>query len=397
MIMYEARKPFFYVHPETNMVTNVDPRRCVRIVVNGFKPDIAEIPDLFRWGQTFLKGRGNQAVIDRGVEEWRGLVKEYCLDNFVPLPEQIAFVSNSKHQRRNNFLCVYASSLEAAYVCGRRVQLGSEEALMRWHAVVNRRSKLKMESGISMPSLPIMQKASESAKALTEHTLGFITHHLGLPYYACGDNAGQRVLSKKSIRLKGMPANVNAAEIQDWFEWGASVRPTSVFKDNAAKNRGEAGGAVAMVAEFLAPGLGCYEAEAVVEKAMFINKSLEHPFRGVTVKLQRIRKFSKGEVGLQIGFGVQLHLVEMQGLGSKWAILSFSFFQASMIWRVWSTGRTSPRWKWREFNSRYPLSYTRSFTWQICGELMSQLLKNLIGSRHPTKGLTNIYLMDSAC
>jgi hypothetical protein len=140
-IMYEARKPFTYVHPETNKATSVDPRCCVRIVVADNKPDNEEIPDLFRWGQVFLKGRQNRQVVDRQVDEWRALVKEHCMDKVLPVSEQIAFVGDSKHQLGNSLLCVYGSSQEAALVASRKVEMGSEGTLMRWHAVVNRRAK----------------------------------------------------------------------------------------------------------------------------------------------------------------------------------------------------------------------------------------------------------------
>lgn len=164
---------------------------------------------------------------------------------------------------------------------------------MRWHGVVNRRAKQKMAGGISMPSLPTKQEASKAAKALTEHTLGHRVHHLVQPYYAC-EEPGQRVLSKKSIRLKKMPADVTPSEIQDWFANGCGVRPTAVFRDSAAKNRGGDGQTVAMVAEFQSDG-NCHEQEAVVEKAMSLSNSEAHAFRGARVVLQRIRKSARGE------------------------------------------------------------------------------------------------------
>jgi hypothetical protein len=91
--------------------------------------------------------------------------------------------------------------------------------------------------GVSMPSLPTKEKASSSAKALTEHTLGYAVHHLVQPYYAC-EEPGQRVLSKRSIWLKKLPADVTSEEIQDWFMESCGVRPTAVYRDSAAKNRG---------------------------------------------------------------------------------------------------------------------------------------------------------------
>jgi hypothetical protein len=142
-IMYKARKPFSYVHLETNKATNVDPRHCVRVVVAEFKPDDEQIPSLIRWGQVFLKARRNQAEVDREVEVWQWLVREYCME-VLPVPEQIAFVGNSKHQRGNNLLCVFNSSQDAALVAGRKVEMGSEGTMMRWHGVFNRRAKQKM-------------------------------------------------------------------------------------------------------------------------------------------------------------------------------------------------------------------------------------------------------------
>jgi hypothetical protein len=47
MIMYEARKPFCYIHPETGKETKVDLRHCLRIVVDKFDPRDPAIPDLF--------------------------------------------------------------------------------------------------------------------------------------------------------------------------------------------------------------------------------------------------------------------------------------------------------------------------------------------------------------
>lgn len=292
-IMFEARKPFTYVHPETNKETSVDPRHCVRIVVADFKPDNEAIPDLFRWGQPFIKAPCNRPALDREVEEWRRLVKEHCMDNVLPVPEQIAFVGNSKHQRGNSLLCVYGSAQEASLAIGQKVEMGEEGTLMRWHGVVNRRAKQKMAGGVSMPRLPTMQEASTSAKALTEHTLGHPIHHLVQPYYAC-EEPGQRVLSERSIRLKKVPANVTPSEIVDWFVQGCGVRPTAVFKDSAAKNRGGDGQTVAMVAEFLSGG-NCHEQEAAMEKAMSLNNSSAYTFRGERVILQRIKKAAPGE------------------------------------------------------------------------------------------------------
>jgi hypothetical protein len=295
MIMYEARKPFTYTHPETGKETSVDPQHCVRIVVDSFKPENEEIPEFFRWGQVFVKNRRNQQVIDREVDYWRGMIKEHCMDNMLPVPDQVAFIANSKHQRGNSFLCVYGSAQEAASVARRRVVMGACETLLRWHGVVNRRGKLKMAGGVSMPGLPTMKEASLSAKALTEHTLGHAVHHLVQPYYAC-DQPGQRVLSERSIRLKNLPADVTSQEIANWFEQEAGVRPTSVFKDNAAKNR-ESSQTVAMVAEFLSDG-DCHEQEAVLVKAMTLNNSPTFLFRGARVVLQRIRQSARGEASL---------------------------------------------------------------------------------------------------
>jgi hypothetical protein len=151
-----------------------------------------------------------------------------------------------------------------------------------------------MTGGISMPSLPTMQKASSSAKALTEHTLGHAVHNLIQPYYACAE-PGQRVLSERSIRLKKMPVDVTSREVEDWFVEGCGVRPTAVYKDSAAKNRDGDGQIVAMVAEFRSEG-DCHEQEAVVEKAFSLNNSSEHLFRGARLVLQRIRKAARGEV-----------------------------------------------------------------------------------------------------
>jgi hypothetical protein len=209
------------------------------------------------------------------------------------VPEQIAFVANSRHMRGNNLLCVYGSSQEAASMTNKKVELGVERIMTRCHGVVNRRGKLKMAGGISMPSLPTMQKASTAAKTLTEHTLGHRTHHLVQPYYSC-DEPGQRVLSEKSIRLKNLPADVTAEEIENWFVLHAGVRPTTVFKDNAVKNRGGNGQAVAMVVEFVSGG-DCHQQEAVLEKAMSISNSPTHTFCGARVVLQRIRKAARGE------------------------------------------------------------------------------------------------------
>jgi hypothetical protein len=74
MIMYEARKPFTFVHPQSGKETSVDPCHSVRIVIDRFKPDNEEVPELFRWGQVFVKARKNQQVVDQEVESWRARV-----------------------------------------------------------------------------------------------------------------------------------------------------------------------------------------------------------------------------------------------------------------------------------------------------------------------------------
>lgn len=293
MIMYEARKPFCYLHPETGKETAVDPRHCLRLVVDRFDPKDAEIPELFRWGQPFLNKPANRMVISRELEDWRSRVQETSVQCFAPLPEHTVLVPDSQHHRGNSLLNVYSSLQETAAMKGKRIEMGG--ALIRWTAVVNRRRKLKMAGGVSMPSLPTMEKASAAAKAQADHTLGFRVHHLVPAYYGCGDDAGQRVLSESSIRLIAVPNDVTPSEIQDWFLQEAGVRPAGVYRDNVAKNRGKPARVVSMVVDFHAAGRGCFEQEAVMQKAMLVNNSSQHLFRGQRLKLQLIKKLSRGE------------------------------------------------------------------------------------------------------
>lgn len=293
MIMYEARKPFCYIHPETGEDTRVDTRHCLRLVVDKFDPKDPAISNLFRWGQPFLKNRANRMAVDREIGEWKGRVQDTSVQNFAPLPEQTVFVADSKHFRGNSLLNVYGSSFDTGAMKGKRIEMGG--VVLRWTAVVNRRRKLKMVGDVSMPSLPTMQQASAGAKALADHTLGFKVHHQVPAYYGCGDDAGQWVLSERSIRVKDMPSDASPGEIQNWFEQEAGVRPVGVYRDNAAKNRGKPEGGVSMVADCTIAEGDCFEQEARVEKAMLVHNSSAHTFRGERVKLQQIKKPSRGK------------------------------------------------------------------------------------------------------
>jgi hypothetical protein len=162
-------------------------------------------------------------AIDREIEFWKGRVQDTFVQHFAPSPEQIVFVANSKHFRGNSLLNVYGSSFDAEAMKGKRIEMGG--VALRWTAVVNRRPKLKMVGDVSMPSLPIMQQASAGAKALADHTLGFKVHHQLPAYYGCGDDAGQRVLSQRGVRLKDMPGDASSEKIRNRFNQEAGVRP----------------------------------------------------------------------------------------------------------------------------------------------------------------------------
>jgi hypothetical protein len=50
-----------------------------------------------------------------------------------------------------------------------------------------------------------------------------------------------------------------------------------------------------MVADFTAAEGDCFEQEARVEKAMLVHNSAAHTFRGECIKLQRMKKPSRGK------------------------------------------------------------------------------------------------------
>jgi hypothetical protein len=243
MIMYEAKKPYSFFDTESGQEVRTEPHNCIRLVVDKYSISDPSIPALFKKGEKAANASENAEQNQAKVDQYKEEIVKFCAKALLPIPDKIEYVIDKKHARGNNFLLIYKEAREAMLLRNRWVEL--EGCLFRLHAVINRRKKLTMAGGLSGPSLATAKQASEVAKQLTEHTLGWQVDALTPSFYNC-NLAGQHVLSDKSIRLKKLPEGVTAGELKVWFSEEAGVTPTQVYQDNVGRNRSTRKGLVAL-------------------------------------------------------------------------------------------------------------------------------------------------------
>jgi hypothetical protein len=295
MIMYEARKPFSFYDSASGQHIRTEPYNCVPLVAEKFSIRDPAVPELFRRGVRDVADRAENKRHEQEVDDFKEEILEFCEDRVLPRPEAIEFTMDKKHSRGNNFLLVFKSASEATLLRGLRGELGG--CPVRFHAVVNRRKKLTLAGGLSVPNLPTVQEASSSVKQLTAHTLGYPIDKIMPAFHNC-DQPGERVLLDKSMRVKGVPMDVSFEELSDWFTEVAAVTPTKVFKDHGGHNPGPSN-LVTMVADFGRIGSTCEDSYGDVEKAMLAGSSENHLLRGEKVELYRLqrRTIGKGKSG----------------------------------------------------------------------------------------------------
>ncbi|GAQ79805.1 hypothetical protein KFL_000380370 [Klebsormidium nitens] len=290
LIMYEARKPFSYFNSELGENVTAEPQNCARIVLEKYSIKDECIPALFKWSERAYNDPESAEHNQGAVEAFKEGIQEYLADNLLPIPKSIEYIIDRKHARGNSFLCVYNEAREAILVKGRRTEL--EGCMVRIHGVINRRKKLTMAGGISVPSLATARQASADAKQLTEHTLGWHVDKLTPSYYTC-EKDGQRTLQDLSLRLKKLATNVTATEIKTWFSEHAAVVPTQVYKDNGGVNRSGSEG-VSWIVEFAKDASCCDDKYADIEAALMVRRSNEHLFRGQPLDMYRLLKRARG-------------------------------------------------------------------------------------------------------
>jgi hypothetical protein len=165
---------------------------------------------------------------------------------------------------------------------------------LRIHGVVNRRSKLRLSRGLSVPQfLVIKQAAAAQGKAMTEHVLGYFVDHLVPPWHMCAN--GERVLAEQAVRLKELPPWIDEPQIREWVQREVGLSPSRVLLDNLARNSlaamsGTDGSLVTWIVEFSAK-IDCVENEADVQRAVQLNN---HLLDRVAVKVERIRARGAG-------------------------------------------------------------------------------------------------------
>jgi hypothetical protein len=299
IITYQAHKPFSYRDPHTQKDVVVEPQLCSRVV---FKCDAeTQLPDgsLFKWTKAQLKDPLLKEAQEAAIEAFSQQLLTELEGLGKPLPQKVVFVSDLKHGRGNNFLLIHHSAEAAAAV--RCQDLGVLGFPVKIHGVVNRRSKLRLSRGISVPQfLPTKEDAAAQAYAMTEHILGYFVDRITPPWHMCA--GGDRVLSEQAVRLKELPPSVDEAQIREWVGSEVGLFPSKVLKDNLARNSmaalaGSASSQVTWILEFDGKE-DCEEKERDVQKALLLhNRTLQVAF----VKVERIRRRGAGEFLVQLG------------------------------------------------------------------------------------------------
>jgi hypothetical protein len=109
----------------------------------------------------------------------------------------------------------------------------------RIHAVVNRRSKLRLSRGINVPSfISIKQDAAAQGKAMPEHVLGYFLDCVVAPSHMCV--GGKRTPAERSVRLRDVPPSIDASELLEWVKSEVGVAPSQVLRNNLARNNAAA-------------------------------------------------------------------------------------------------------------------------------------------------------------
>jgi hypothetical protein len=182
-------------------------------------------------------------------------------------------------------------------------------------AVVNRRMKLRLDGGLTMPSLFLTaEQASEDAKAMTDHLLDYFVDP-STPYkYICAGSV--KVLQERSVRILNLAPWVTAEMITTFFMETANVSPTQVQQDSLYKQKQ---GSITWVAEFGRVGVDCEDGFRDVAAAMETNNRIfSDPGIGQQVmKLQLLRKRTPGPLNVSFKpsfFGcAPLHMSSLPG------------------------------------------------------------------------------------
>jgi hypothetical protein len=289
VVQYAARKPFAYTDVASGVSVEVESYYCSRLVCSNFSK---ESPDVFQWKQAFLKSSANQEEIDYETQQWKEAILDYLDDKELPTPSHIEFIANTRHKRGNNFLLVFSSVEYAASVRMEEVDLLACEC--RVTAVVNRRMKLRLDGGLTMPSLFLTaEQASDDAKAMTDHLLDYFVDP-STPYkYICAGSVN--VLQERSVRILQLAPWITAEMITTFFSETAGVTPTQVVHDSLYKQKA---GLITWVAEFGRNGLDCEDSFKGVAAAMEANNGMfSDPLIGRQVmKLQLLRKRTPGSL-----------------------------------------------------------------------------------------------------